>query len=219
MARKERKDNGFLLPFLDMLLAIVLSLLVNLFLAMLLMNPPESKNDVEIKTEYRITLSWPDKSLSDIDFYVEDPAGNLVWFQNREEGVMALDRDDRGGMTDTVIDTQGKKIVVELNEEHINIRGVVAGEYIVNAHVWRLMESKSVPVTIAAEKINEPGSGIISRATYNLSAGEEKTFFRFSLKQDGTVHNVNKLPKKLKTSSSATFGNPFAPVVDPRDME
>jgi hypothetical protein len=211
MATRER-NNGFLLPFLDMLLAIVLSLLVNLFLAMMLINPPDSKHDIELKTEYRITLSWPDESFSDIDIYVEDPAGNLVWFQNREQGVMALDRDDRGGITDTVVDTQGKKITVPLNEEHISIRGIVSGEYVVNAHVWRLSESGSVPVTIQAEKINNPGKGIIHIATHDLHMAEEKTYFRFKLKQDGTVYDVNQLPKKLKVAGGTYQGDsPFGP--------
>ena len=50
--------------------------------------------------EFLITVFWPDNLEDDVDIYVEDPAGNLVWFKSREPGLMHLDRDDLGKRND-----------------------------------------------------------------------------------------------------------------------
>ena len=60
----------------NMLIAFVFCFIV----ALLAMNPVTSKaGDVPAKAEYIITLSWPDYDPNDIDTWVRNPAGEVVW--------------------------------------------------------------------------------------------------------------------------------------------
>ena len=101
------------------------------FIALLVMNPEAKEGKVETKAEFIITMSWPDSHPDDIDLYIEDPLGNIVWYHVREGGFMMLDRDDRGGVNNTIT-VNGRKITSPIRQETISIRGIVAGEYTVN---------------------------------------------------------------------------------------
>ena len=58
-------------------------------LAFLLMAKKIEKNKkVEAKAEFLITITWPEESDNDVDTYVEDPVGNLVFFRSREKGLL-----------------------------------------------------------------------------------------------------------------------------------
>ncbi len=73
------------------------------FIAVLVMNPEAKSGKVDTKAEFLITASWPDGHPDDVDLYAEDPAGNIVWYHVREAGFMVLDRDDRGGLNNTIV--------------------------------------------------------------------------------------------------------------------
>ena len=66
------------------------------FIALLVINPEAKSGKVDTKAEFIISMAWPDNHPDDLDLYVQDPAGNLVWFHEREAGWMLLERDDRG---------------------------------------------------------------------------------------------------------------------------
>ena len=72
------------------------------FIALLVMNPEAKSGKIDTKAEFLITATWPDSHPDDIDLYAEDPAGNIVWYHVREAGFMVLDRDDRGGLNNTI---------------------------------------------------------------------------------------------------------------------
>ena len=116
----------------NMLIAFVFCFIV----ALLAMNPKALKaGDIPAKAEFIINVSWPDLNPNDIDTWVQDPGGNLVWFRAREAGMMHLDRDDRGLANDTIV-INGKQISNPLNQEVVTLRGIAAGEYTVNAHYY-----------------------------------------------------------------------------------
>mgnify|MGYP006946111184 CR=1 FL=1 len=83
----------------------------------------------------RCNVGWPDRNPNDIDTWVQDPGGKLVWFRNREAGLMHLDRDDRGNFKDTIT-VDGKQIENPINQETVTLRGIEKGEYIVNVHQY-----------------------------------------------------------------------------------
>ena len=83
-------------PFYDMLFNMLIAFVFCFIIALLAMNPKALKaGDIPSKAEFIVNLSWPDMNPDDIDTWVQDPAGNLVWFRAREAGLMHLDRDDR----------------------------------------------------------------------------------------------------------------------------
>jgi len=157
-----------------------------------------NKKTSENKAEFIITVEWPYEADDDVDTYVEDPNGKLVFFRRREDGLMHLDRDDVGWRNDK-IKTPNGFVEYKENREIVTIRGIVAGEYTVNAHLYSKYSELPTKVKVRLEKIN-PYS-IVAVKEFELEAvGRERTAFRFRLNKDGEVVEINYLEKKLATS-------------------
>ena len=101
------------------------------FMALLAVSPDTRDGKVDSKAEFIITMDWPDNHPDDLDLFVQDPVGNVVWYRHREAGFLTLDRDDRGGGNDFIV-VNGKKIPSPIREEVVTVRGIVPGEYTVN---------------------------------------------------------------------------------------
>ena len=183
------------LPFLDLLFNILIGFVFLFIVSFLLINPIAKRADIEVKAEFLITVFWPDNLEDDVDIYVEDPAGNLVWFKSREPGLMHLDRDDLGKRNDEVVTAAGTILFPE-NREIVTLRGIVPGEYVVNVHCYFKVAVDPVPVTVQIDKIN-PYSVVLREIVDLSNKGEEITVTRFSVNSKGEVTNVNKLPKRL----------------------
>jgi hypothetical protein len=199
MAIRLRRKSKFRQPF-DILTAIlfkIIQALTFLFvIAAIFMNPVAKTGIINPKADYLITVSWPDNDPNDIDTYVEDPAGDILNFTNKDVGLMHLDRDDRGNLNDTIV-VDGKTIHNPLNQEVTTIRGIVPGEYVVNINYYATQNNKPVPVSISVDKVN-PVLEVVYYGTVTLQKkGDEKTVVRFTINHDGTVSNVNHIPKSL----------------------
>lgn len=195
--RPARSRSGFD-PFTDLLFNALLGFTFLFLVAIMFMNPIAKKGIIDPKAEYIITVSWPDNNPDDIDTWVEDPNGNLVWFRNREAGLIHLDRDDRGLVNDT-LDINGRKVQNPLNQEVVTIRGVVPGEYVVNVHYYASETGQPVPVSVRVDKVN-PALEVIYYDTLTLQRkGEEKTALRFTINADGRVSGISTIPKSLVT--------------------
>ncbi|MGI9509938.1 MAG: hypothetical protein ACR2QJ_11405 [Geminicoccaceae bacterium] len=208
MARRRHAELGFT----DLLFNALLGFVVMFVLAFLLINPVAETGAVDNKAEFLITLTWPDGRKEDVDLYVADPEGRLVWFRAREAGLMHLDRDDLG-LGNDVIQVGGKRVVNPVNQEIVSIRGIASGEYVVNLHLYRDDQSRSVPVKVKVEKLN-PKVELVYYGDITLSRrGEERTAVRFSISADGRVADVNRLEKSIvpyrrrARSSTATGEN------------
>jgi hypothetical protein len=202
-----RRSDAIGVGFTDLLFNALLGFVVMFVLAFLLINPIARTGAVDAKAEFLITLSWPDGRSEDVDLYVEDPAGNLVWFRTREAGLMHLDRDDLGRSND-VIQAAGREIVNPLNQEVVSIRGIQPGEYVVNLHLYRAAPgAPPVPAAIKVEKLNPKVETVFYGEIVLDRPSEERTAVRFSLRSDGRVADVNRLPKPLvplrRTASAA----------------
>lgn len=201
-----RRPSAQGLGFTDLLFNALLGFVVMFVLAYLLINPVAKTGAVDSKAEFLITLAWPDGRPEDVDLYVLDPAGNLVWFREREAGLMHLDRDDLGRRNDVVV-VDGRERVHPLNQEIVAIRGVLPGEYVVNVHLYRGGdEGAAVPLTVKIEKLN-PAVAVVYYGALDLTRrGEERTAARFTVRPDGGVADVNTLPKRLVPQHVATAG-------------
>ena len=192
-------------PFTDLLFNALLGFTFLFFIAIMFMNPIPKSGIVNPKAEYIITIGWPDGSSEDIDVWVENPKGELVWFRNQESGLLHLDRDDRGALNDTIT-ISGKQIINPLNQEIVPLRGVITGEYVVNIHyyatgvkdfVGQPTNSDSVKVDVKVEKVNPQLEVVYYGVTTLSKVGDEKTAVRFKISKDGRVREINKLPKQL----------------------
>jgi hypothetical protein len=191
-----RRHSDIGVGFTDLLFNALLGFVVMFILAYLLINPIARTGAVDSKAEFLITLSWPDGRPEDVDLYVADPADNLVWFRQREAGLMHLDRDDLGQRNDFV-DVAGRRIANPLNQEIVSIRGIVPGEFVVNVHLYRGHHGGAVPATIKVEKLNPRVELVFYDTVTLLEQGDERTAVRFALGADGRVRDVNRLAKAI----------------------
>ena len=193
MYTRRRQESD---PFTDLLFNALLGFTFLFLVAIMFMNPDAKSGLIDPKAEYILTVTWEDNSPDDIDTWVEDPDGQVIWFRAAEAGLLHLDRDDRGLLNDT-IDINGETIQNPLNQEVVTIRGVVKGEYVVNLHYYATETGKPVDVNVRLVKVN-PSLEVIYYGIVNLEkAGDEKTALRFKIGGDGEIYGLNFLPKKL----------------------
>jgi hypothetical protein len=191
MPREEPFD-----PFSVVLFKALQILAFLFFIALLIVDPEASDGKVESKAEFIITVDWPDNHPDDIDTFVQDPQGQIVWFRRREADFMLLDRDDRGGINDFVV-VNGQKVPTSSRQELVTIRGIIAGEYTVNIYHFAAVTGQPVPVTVMVQKIN-PKVTIVAKETIDLhQGGDEKTAVRFTLDAKGAVTETNRIQRSI----------------------
>lgn len=183
-------------PFTDLLFNILLGFILLFFLAILFINPAEETGKIDIDAQFVVTVSWPDGSSDDIDTWIQDPEGKTVWFRNRSSSLVHLDRDDRGMLNDTM-EINGTSVQNPLNQEIAAIRGVLPGEYIVNVHYYETESEATVPVSVKVAKVNPVYTVAYYGVTSLDNKGDEKTAVRFTVTGNGSITNVNQLPKRL----------------------
>jgi hypothetical protein len=192
----EASDDGSFVPFTDILLNVLMGFSIMVFIAFSLIRPEMLTGDVELRAEYIITTTWPDNHPDDIDTYVQDPSGNIVWYRNPEAGLLTLDRDDRGMFRDVII-VNGERVENPINQETVTLRGIVAGEYVVNLYHYVANGIDPVPITLKIERIN-PAVEVVFYGTVELDhRGDEETVIRFTLDDEGNPSNLNNRYKSL----------------------
>lgn len=138
-----------------------------------------------------VEIRWPDEIDSDVDLWVEAPGDRPVGYSNKGGLIFNLLRDDLGNKADAT----------GLNYEVSYARGIVAGEYTVNVHLYRnTARVLPIPVTVVASVKRTPGESAkqILAAMIDLTReGEELTVFRFRLSDDGdlvpgSVHDLKR---------------------------
>ena len=76
-------------------------------------------------------------------------------------------------------------------------RGIEPGEFTVNVHYYESKNARPVEVTVSIIKVN-PRAEVVFYGQVTLARkGDEATAARFTVLPDGTVTNVNTLPKTL----------------------
>lgn len=196
MALFKRRNTLDVDPFSDLLFNALLTFTFLFLMALLLMNPTAKSGIINPKAEFMLTISWPDNSPDDVDTWVEGPQGQMIWFKRTQEGLMHLDRDDRGAVNDMQL-IDGKEIINPLNQEIVSIRGRPPGEFTVNIHYYRSQTLQAVPVTVYLAEVN-PTLKVLHYATTTLQReGEERTAVRFTITPNGHVTAINTLQKSL----------------------
>ena len=190
---KEQQD-----AFTDLLFNALLGFAFMFVAAFALMRDPNITGKIDSKAEVLITVQWPDRHPDDVDTLVEGPEGNLVWYHNRDSGLMHLDRDDRGLFADRIV-LDGREVSNPLNQETVTVRALQAGEYVVNLLHYQSNYSEPLPVTVKVEKLN-PTVTLVFYGTRELTGvGDEQTAVRFTIDADGNVSGTSELQKELLT--------------------
>ncbi len=140
-----------------------------------------------------VEAHWPSDLPVDVDLWVQAPGEYPVGFWNQGGPTFNLLRDDLGAEGDAT----------EENYEITYSRGIVAGEYIVNVHMYGPLKAGTiVPVSIVVgvKKKFDTDLQQILRTVIRLDRrNQEETAFRFQLTRDGDLvaGSVNTLKRSL----------------------
>ena len=196
--------------FTDMLFNILVGFAFLFIVAFLLIKPESKKADFQRKAEFVVVMEWDHDQPNDIDLYVQDPTQNKVHFRLPIINFMYLDKDDLGFANDIVRShVDGTISKVNINREVVTIRGIIAGEYVINAHYyssreWSRLEQpssgtgillntnskqvydKEKPLTVKIElhKVDPYKIWWVGEKTFSRK-GQEETFDRFTIDPDG----------------------------------
>ena len=179
------------LAFIDLLFNLILGFVFLFIVSFILINEPTKKEGIESKAEFMVIMNWDADHNKDIDLWMEGPTGK-VGFTTLERGNMFLDRDDLGHRNDSYFENNVRK-VIHINREVVNIRGIVPGEYIVNAFYYQNSDDDLTTHVSVEVVILNPYTQIYQGTKRFDRRGQEETFVRFTMKADGTVENINQL--------------------------
>jgi hypothetical protein len=160
----------------------------------------QEEADITTNAEYVVILRWQDGVNHDVDLWVRDPNNNMLFFKTKEIGIMHLDRDDLGTINDSIY-SDGQLITVKTNQEIATIRGFIPGEWVINAHFYRVSkEEKDEMVArcnVTLTKLNPKARLILSENFTLTDYWQEKTVARISMTANGNILSTSNLPKSL----------------------
>jgi len=186
--------------FTDLLFNSLLGFAFMFAIAFMLISDPSEGGKIDSKAEILISVRWPDQHPDDVDAIVESPQGGLVWYHNRDTGLMHLDRDDRGIFADKM-NVDGAMISNPINQETVTIRALQSGEYVVNLLHYQANYDEPLTVNVKVEKLN-PEVELVYYGSHELEGvGDEKTAVRFSVDAKKNISNVNQIQKRLLTKA------------------
>ena len=225
------------LGFIDLLFNILLGFAFLFIIAFLLIKPEAKKKDFDRRAEFVIILEWDHDAPDDLDLYVQDPTNDKVSFRLPIANYMHLDKDDLGVRNDTIINADGTTSTVKINREVVTIRGIIAGEYIINAHYYstrvysgsqlepdeRTVDYRNKPqrdltVKIELHKVT-PYSVLWAGEKKFTHRGQEETFLRFRLDGDGNIIPPFTFEPKEFVTPIMGMGNYVIPAGDPSSYD
>ena len=188
--------------FLDLLFNTLVGFVFLFIIAFLLINPSLKKADIKTKAEFVITVTWSDNSQDDVDTWLQDPAGNVLHFRQRDVGLAHLDRDDLGKINDTIILEDGRRVEYPHNQELTTIRGFLPGEWVLNVHMYSKRDANPTLVEVRIDKLNPKVQTLFYKKIVMKSKWEEVTVTRFVMTNQGDIISWDDLPKALLKLSS-----------------
>ena len=138
-------------------------------------------------------LFWPDDIDADVDLWVKGPNDSAVGYSKPSGLVFNLLRDDRGLKGDHT----------PINYEISFTRGILAGEYQANVHLFKHDDKRSkIQATVTASLVTPDKNfrkQILEKKVNLTKEGKEKTVLRFQLDNNFKVvsGSVNSLRKSL----------------------
>ncbi len=186
-------DDATGTAFRDVILLALCGFVAIVVLLLPHLNPIGEAREADVDSPGNVIIEaiWGDGLDIDVDLWVEAPGDIPVGYSNKGGVVFNLLRDDLGSRADAT----------PFNHEVSYSRGVPAGEYTVNLHLFRNSEqSFPVHVTVIASLKKKEGSGssqLLTTEVLLTRENEEITAFRFSLDDNArlvpdSVHNIQR---------------------------
>jgi hypothetical protein len=182
--------------FLDLLFNFLLATVILLVIAVSFIITEQNKADIEMNAEFVITLEWDGEQNNDVDIWIEDPYEKVLWYRNRETGVMHNDRDDKGHIDDVYKDGR----IIRINQEIVTFRGILEGDWTINVHLYRVgnkdLDKLPTDVTVTMIKLN-PRASIVFKKEYEMvDHWDQITVARFYMTESGEILDLTDGPFK-----------------------
>ena len=194
-------------PFIDLLFNLLLCFAAMFIISFLMIQPIIKKAEVHTQAEFIITVTWALDNSDDVDVWLEDPLGNMVWFKNKEAGLSHLDRDDLGSSNDTIYLADGSVIKYPYNQEILTIRGFIGGEWTLNIHMYAKRDPAPTVVHVIMDKLNPNLKPVFIKDIPLEVRGDEVTVVRFEMGSNGDILSMNDMQKGLITLKSEALRN------------
>ncbi len=174
--------------FRDILFLALLSFVLITLILLIHFNPKAEESDLTPPGNIIVEIFWPDELNTDVDLWVMAPGDIPVGYSNSNGKIFNLLRDDLGHLNDRS----------PVNQEIAYSRGIIAGEYVVNIHLYNNRSGKiPIPVTcIISRRIddNSHAEQILETHAVLKFLGQELTLLRFRLTEkgvivDGSIHD------------------------------
>ena len=170
------------------------------FVAMVVMLLPHLNKAEEEPQDHRapgnviVEIHWPQDLPYDVDLWVRAPQDVPVGFYNQGSEYFNLLRDDLGDEADAT----------GLNYEITYSRGIPAGEYIVNVHMYGLLPPRAripVKVVVSVRRQFDVARQILQTTVDLVRRNQEETAFRFRLDGEGELveESVTTIRRRLVT--------------------
>ena len=195
----DEDDGGTV--FRDVIMLALAGFVAMVILLLPHLNPPGEALDETTQPPGNVIVEvrWPDELDADVDLWVEAPGDIPVGYSNKGGTIFNLLRDDLGKRADAT----------GLNYEVSYSRGIAAGEYTVNVHLYRNAANVfPVPVTVVTsvkKSPNESARQLLASKVELVREGEELTVYRFRLSEDGGLvpGSVHSLQRNLRAWRSS----------------
>src|SRR5918996_4959802 len=191
------EDDGSGTVFRDVIMLALVGFVALVIIMLPHIQPPGAKTTSEVSAPGNVIVEvrWPDEVDADVDLWVQAPGDLPVGYSNKGAAVFNLLRDDLGMRAD----------VTGLNYETSYSRGIPAGEYTVNLHLYRNASNVfPIQVTVVASVKRSPKESarqLLASKVELVREGEEVTVYRFRLSEEGGLvpGSVHSLQRDLRT--------------------
>jgi hypothetical protein len=193
-------DEETLTVWLDTALLMLGGFILMTVLMLSLVNPPAKSAETvgeQAPGNVIIEAQWADSLDADVDLWVKAPGDKAVGYSNKSGALFNLLRDDLGQAQD----------ITDNNYEVAYSRGLPAGEYVANVHMYRGV-GVTYPVTVKViarvKPTAEESAQELVTATIQLRhENDQVTAFRFQLDGHGRLvaGSTNSVYKELRTAA------------------
>jgi hypothetical protein len=193
-------DEETLTVWLDTALLMLGGFILMTVLMLSVVNPPAKSAETagdKVPGNVIVEAQWGDSLDADVDLWVQAPGDKPVGYSNKSGAIFNLLRDDLGKADD----------ITDHNFEVAYSRGMPAGEYVANVHMYRGI-GVTYPVTVKVVARLQAGSNqsarqILSATVQLRHENDQVTAFRFRLDDHGQLvaDSVNSVYKELRTAS------------------
>ena len=155
---------------------------------------------------YAITTQWKKGSNDDVDLYVQDPRGHVVYFGSPSVDLMHLEHDDLGTKASSY-DANGNPQYLS-NGERVVLRGTEKGEYTVNVHLYDKADPGPIRIKITLWRL--AGNDRVEKVStvVLVHQADERTVFRFTLNSNGQIVGYNTIQKDLVSAAGMNNNAP-----------